>query len=153
MIKTAEASGKDVSAAAAAARKALGIGEDEGSTEVLVMPKKGFLGFGAVEARVRVSVEVPDEEERKAERPASRSAERAPKAPRQPRPAAKPAEAPAGEAREKAVYESGSREAQVQEFLSGLLERMDIEADIAITAREGGGLDVELSGKDRKSVV
>ena len=56
MIKTAEASGKDVSAAAAAARKALGIGEDEGSTEVLVMPKKGFLGFGAVEARVRVSV-------------------------------------------------------------------------------------------------
>ena len=66
MIKTAEASGKDVSAAAAAARKALGIGEDEGSTEVLVMPKKGFLGFGAVEARVRVSVEVPDEEERKA---------------------------------------------------------------------------------------
>ena len=153
MIKTAEASGKDVSAAAAAARKALGIGEDEGSTEVLVMPKKGFLGFGAVEARVRVSVEVPDEEEKKAEKPARRSAERAPKAPRQPRPAAKPAEAPAGEAREKAVYESGSREAQVQEFLSGLLERMDIEADIAITAREGGGLDVELSGKDMCAVI
>ena len=154
MIKTAEASGKDVSAAAAAARKALGIGEDEGSTEVLVMPRKGFLGFGAVEARVRVSVEVPDEEEeKKAERPARRSAERAPRAPRQPRPAAKPAEAPAGEAREKAVYESGSREAQVQEFLSGLLERMDIEADIAITAREGGGLDVELSGKDMGAVI
>ena len=41
----------------------------------------------------------------------------------------------------------------MQEFLSGLLERMDIEADIAITAREGGGLDVELSGKDMGAVI
>ena len=164
MIRTAEASGKDVYAAAAAARKALGIGEDEGSTEVLVMPKRGFLGFGAVDAKVRVTVEEPDiEPEKKPERKkneqprqpkqpkAEAKAEPQPKA--EPKPQVKAEEKAPAAPKEKAVYENGSREEQVQSFLSGLLEHMDIEADIAITPREGGGLDVELSGKDMGAVI
>ena len=62
MLKFAEATGKTVDAAAAAARRELGISEDEGSMEILDLPKAGFLGLGARPARVKVSVELPDEE-------------------------------------------------------------------------------------------
>lgn len=42
---------------------------------------------------------------------------------------------------------------QVERYLNGLLELMGIKADILITEREGGGLNVELSGSGMGAVI
>ena len=78
----------------------------------------------------------PDEEpETVAEAPAA-----APTA--QEQPAAAPA-APAAAADEPESY------ARIRAFVSGLLEHMGIQAEIEITARENGGVNVNLSGSNR----
>jgi len=144
MIKTAEATGKTYEAAIAAARAELGIGEDEGSVELLAQPKRGFLGiFGAAPAKVRVTVELPDPKPQKSGRDHGRkkSGSKAPKAnaPKNTQP--------------KPAYDAGSREEQVDSFLRGLLERMGVEAEILISKREGGGLNVELAGSNMGAVI
>ena len=142
MIKTAEATGKNYEEAIAAARAELGIGEDEGNVELLAQPKRGFLGiFGATPAKVRVSVELPDPKPQKSGRDYGRK-KAAPKAAKTP--AVKPA---------KPEYDTGSREEQVDSFLRGLLERMGVEAEILISKREGGGLNVELAGANMGAVI
>ena len=141
MIKTAEASAKTVEAAAAAARGQLGITEDEGTVEVLRLPKSGFLGIGAKDAVVRVSWELPEEKPAKQE--GKKESRKAPKD------GGKKAYQPAP----RQTYEAGSREEKVDSFLRGLLERMDVQADIIITPREGGGLDVELAGPSMGAVI
>ena len=142
MIKSYEATGKTVEAAKAAALKALGLSEDDVSMEVLVLPKSGFLGIGAVPAKVRVSYEAPD--------PKPEAAPAAPKAPKAPRVAEK-SEAP--KAAPKAAAPAGSREERVENFLRGLLEHMDVSCEIAISQREGGGLDVKLDGPNMGAVI
>ena len=144
MIKTAEATGKTYEAAIAAARAELGIGEDEGSVELLAQPKRGFLGvFGSAPARVRVTVELPDPKPQKSGRDHGRK-KAAPKAARTPAPKS---------SQPKPSYDAGSREEQVDSFLRGLLERMGVEADILISKREGGGLNVELCGANMGAVI
>ena len=141
MIKTAEATGKTYEAAIAAARAQLGIGEDEGSVELLAQPKRGFLGiFGGAPAKVRVTLELPDPKPQKSGRDHGRK-KAAPKAaaPRSSQP--------------KPSYDAGSREEQVHSFLQGLLERMGVEAEILISKREGGGLNVELAGANMGAVI
>jgi len=141
MIKTAEATGKTYEEAIAAARAELGIGEDEGSVELLAQPKRGFLGiFGAAPAKVRVTVERPDPKPQKSGRDHGRK-KSAPKnaAPKSTQP--------------KPSYDAGSREEQVYSFLRGLLERMGVEAEILISKREGGGLNVELAGSNMGAVI
>ena len=54
MIKEQIETGKTVEQAIQAACEKLGLSSDEVQYEVLEMPKKGFLGFGASMARVRV---------------------------------------------------------------------------------------------------
>ena len=174
MIRIAEAEGKDIFAAAAVARKELGITEDEGSMEVLVTPRSGFLGIGSRPARVRVTFETEDKppvsEKKQTERksapekkntPAEKKSPPEKKAPAEKKPA--PAEkksAPAAEEKKPPVekkaaapVEPGTRKAQVEEFLKGLLQHMDIEAEVIITDREGGGLDVELAGPNMGAVI
>ena len=179
MIKTAEAEGKDIFAAAAAARKELGISEDEGSMEVLVTPRSGFLGIGSRQARVRVTFDTEDKptvsEKKPTEKkpafekkppvekkpfPEKKNAPAEKKAPVEKKaPAEKKSAAPAEEKKppvEKkaaAPVEPGTRKAQVEEFLKGLLQHMDIEADVIITDREGGGLNVELAGPNMGAVI
>ena len=144
MIKTAEATGKNYEEAIAAARAELGIGEDEGNVELLAQPKRGFLGiFGATPAKVRVIVELPDPKPQKSGRDHGRK-KAAPKAAKTP--AVKTAQP-------KPEYDSGSREQQVDSFLRGLLERMGVEAEILISKREGGGLNVELAGANMGAVI
>ena len=146
MLKFAEATGKTVDAAAAAARRELGISEDEGSMEILDLPKAGFLGLGARPARVKVSVELPDEEPKPcgSEQPAPRRESRKPR---------KGQSAPKYEHVPAVEYPEGSREQKVDAFLRGLMERMDIEADVIITKREGGGINVELAGPNMGAVI
>lgn len=96
MIKSVAATGKTTEEAFRKALLELAVSEDEASMEVLTLPKSGFLGLGAVPARVRVSCQVPDlpshEETAKA---VSRPAEKKAKADSSPG----KAKAPAGRSR------------------------------------------------------
>lgn len=136
MLKTLEKSGKTEEAAIAAALEELGLDRDDVSVEIVERAKSGFLGIGASPAVVRVQYEAPDEEsETAAEAPAAT----------QEQPAAAPA-APAA-ADEPESY------ARIRAFVSGLLEHMGIQAEIEITARENGGVNVNLSGGNMGAVI
>jgi len=136
MLKTLEKSGKTEEAAIAAALEELGLDRDGVSVEIVERAKSGFLGIGASPAVVRVQYEAPDEEsETAAEAPAAT----------QEQPAAAPA-APAA-ADEPESY------ARIRAFVSGLLEHMGIQAEIEITARENGGVNVNLSGSNMGAVI
>ena len=136
MLKTLEKSGKTEEAAIAAALEELGLDRDDVSVEIVERAKSGFLGIGASPAVIRVQYEAPDEEpETVAEAPTA-----------QEQPAAAPA-APAAAADEPESY------ARIRAFVSGLLEHMGIQAEIEITARENGGVNVNLSGSNMGAVI
>jgi spoIIIJ-associated protein len=68
MIKEIIATGKTVQEAYATARQLLGVSEHddiEVKFEVLYYGKKGFMGFGAKDAQVKASIEIPEKEERR----------------------------------------------------------------------------------------
>ena len=69
MINYLETTGRTEDDAIASALRELGMERDDVSVEILERAKSGFLGIGAVPARVRVSWETPDApaEEPKAE--------------------------------------------------------------------------------------
>ena len=67
MLKAIETTGKNEEEAIAAALRELGKGRDEVSVEILERSKSGFLGIGAVPARVRVSYEYLESNADKAE--------------------------------------------------------------------------------------
>ena len=141
MLKALEKSGKTEEAAIAAALEELGLDRDDVSVEIVERAKSGFLGIGASPAVVRVQYEAPDEEpETVAEAPAVAPAEA------QAQPAAAPA-APAAAADEPESY------ARIRAFVSGLLEHMGIQAEIEITARENGVVNVNLSGSNMGAVI
>lgn len=141
MLKTLEKSGKTEEAAIAAALEELGLDRDDVSVEIVERAKSGFLGIGASPAVVRVQYEAPDEE---LETAAEAAAESPAAAPAEAQPAAAPA-APAAD--EPESY------ARIRAFVSGLLEHMGIQAEIEITARENGGVNVNLSGSNMGAVI
>ena len=106
MIKEIIATGKTVQEAYATARQLLGAGElDDVKFEVLYYGKKGFMGFGAKDAQVKASIEIPDKEEkkrrpeRKKDRPERHSEPKENNEPKQAKPAKETAEdAPIAEA-------------------------------------------------------
>lgn len=73
MEKSIIATGKTLDLAIEAALKELGMDRDSVSVEILENAKAGFLGIGAVPAKVKVSYEVPDAEPAPALSSASRS--------------------------------------------------------------------------------
>ena len=98
MEKSIITTGKTIDAAVEAALAQLGLTRDDITYQVLAMPKSGFLGIGAVPAKVEVTYEVPDpapEAPKVALSSASRSKPKkvAPKA-AEPKPEAPKAEAP-----------------------------------------------------------
>ena len=141
MLKTLEKSGKTEEAAIAAALEELGLDRDDVSVEIVERAKSGFLGIGASPAVVRVQYEAPDEER---ETVAEVAAESPAAAPAEAQPAAAPA-APAAD--EPESY------ARIRAFVSGLLEHMGIQAEIEITARDNGGVNVNLSGSNMGAVI
>ena len=149
MIKYLEKTGRTMEEAIAAALAELGKSEEEISVEVLERAKSGFLGIGAQPALIRVSYEVPDEPaEEKKEAPAPKKAEKkeapAPKKAEKKPEAKKPAPAPVDETGEFAA---------VRAFISGLMERMGVEADIEISRRDNGGINVNLSGSGMGAII
>ena len=143
MLKTLEKSGKTEEAAIAAALEELGLDRDDVSVEIVERAKSGFLGIGASPAVVRVQYEAPDEE---LETVAEAAAESPAAAPAEAQPAAAPA-APAAAVDEPEGY------ARIRAFVSGLLEHMGIQAEIEITARDNGGVNVNLSGSNMGAVI
>ena len=151
MINILEKSARTVDAAIEEALKELGMSRDDVSVEILDMGKTGFLGFGASPARVRVSYETPDPAPEKPEKPAP-----APKVEKKPAPAKaeKPAKtekpkaekpAPKAEAEAKpapAVIDESADYAAIRSFLSGLLDRMGVNAEMEISPRDNGGINV-----------
>ncbi len=145
MIKYLEKTGKTEEEAIAAALDELGMERDDVSVEIIERSKSGFLGIGAVQARVCVSWESdePEEEPAAAAAPAAEKAE-APAAELRPVKAETAAAAPADEPAEYA---------EVRSFLAGLLERMGVEAVITLSEREGGGILADLSGPGMGAVI
>ena len=159
MVKSEEFRGKTVDEAVANALAKLGLEREDVSVEILERGKNGFLGFGASDAVVSVSFEAPDEA------PVSDPVP-APKAEPKPTPAKK--EAPVKKdppvKMEAAVKEEetvevkqfrpeGTQAEQTEAFLAGLLAHMGVKADIDISPRKGGGLDVNLSGSGIGAVI
>ena len=147
MIKVLEKSGRTMEEALQAALAELGLDQDDLSYthELVQSPKSGFLGIGAVPAIVRVSYEVPDEPAPAAKKEPVEPAP-APKA--APVPAAKEAPAPAP-----APVDENADYAAIRAFLSGLLERMNVKAEIEISPRENGGVNVNLSGGGMGAII
>ena len=135
MSKTLEKSARTEDEAIAAALAELGMDRDDVSVEIVERAKSGFLGIGASPAVIRVSYEAEDE-------PAAPAA--APKA-----------EAPAASAKAKsaAVVDENEDYAEIRRFLTGLLERMGVTADIEISPRENGGVNVNLSGSGMGAII
>ena len=144
MIKTLEKSARTEDEAIAAALKELGLDRDDVSVEILERAKSGFLGIGASPAVIRVSYEAPDEPKAEPVPVSKPKAEPKPKAEAKPKAEVKPA-AP--------VVDENEDYAAVRAFLEGLLERMNVKADIAIGPRDNGGIRVELSGSGMGSII
>ena len=163
MIKYLEKSGRTMEDAIAAALAELGRSEEEISVEVLERAKSGFLGIGAQPALIRVSYEVPDEPAaEKKEAPAPKKAEKKPEAKKaeEKKPEAKKTEAkkteekkPAPKKEAPAPVDEDAEFAAVRAFISGLMERMGVEAEIEISRRDNGGINVNLSGSGMGAII
>ena len=143
MIRSIETTGKTKELAIRAALEQLKLTEDDITYEILELGRSGFLGIGAVPARVRVSYDDGQSEPK----PVKTQPVKAP--------AKKPETAQKSEPRkaEQRQYAAGSQEKEVESFLRGLLERMGVECTIDISEREGGGLEVKLDGPDMGAVI
>ena len=159
MINTLEKSARTVDAAIEDAPTELGMNRDDVSVEILDMGKTGFLGFGVSPARVRVSYETPDPAPEKPANPAP-----APKAEKKPAPEkaekkpAPKAEKPAPKAEPEvkaapAVTDENADYAAIRSFLSGLLDRMGVNAEMEISPRDNGGINVNLTGPAMGAII
>jgi len=152
MINYLEKTGKTEEEAIAAALRELQMERDDVSVEIVERAKSGFLGIGAQPAKIRVRWETED--------PVSALATAAVHAAEEMKtPAAKPVEKPEAPAEEEktsapvAPVDEAADYAAVRSFLSGLLEHMGIEAEINMSEREGGGINVDLAGPGMGAVI
>ena len=139
MLQHIESTGKNEEEAIQAALRKLGLDRDEVSVEVLERAKSGFLGIGSSPAKVKVTYEVPDQ-------PAPAPYQPEPAAPEQKaqeRKARKAEEAPAAP---EGAAPAGDWTGAIQDFLTGLLEHMEVEAVPRISLGEEGSYKVELVG-------
>lgn len=156
MLMSKDFSGKTTEDAIAKAMAELGLERDDISVEIVERGRAGFLGIGAMDAVVRVSYEGKEEPAAPApaKKPAAPKAEKKPEAPKAEKKAEKKPEAPKAAAGEKTKKRpAGDQAAETEAFLSGLLERMGVEAQIEIAPRAGGGLDVNLAGEGIGAVI
>lgn len=161
MIKYIETTGKTEDAAIAAALEQLGLSRDDVSVEILARPKSGFLGIGKVDAKVRVSYEAADEpapavEEKEAPAPVKAEAEtekkqKAPKA--APVKAEQPPVQPEQDKPEQPAAPAQDRSGDIEQFLTGLMEHLEVEAKPEITVKEEGIYQVVLTGEDLGALI
>ena len=171
MTKYIDVSGKTEDEAIASGLAQLNLTRDDVSVEILERAKSGFLGIGSCPAKVRLTYEVPDvapveppkqpkaEQSAKAEAPKPRP-ERPAKPKQQPKQNRQPkAEQPIRPVQAeppkqpKSAAAEGSQRERVETYLHGLLDLMGVEAELKITERENGGLNVELCGDSMGAVI
>ena len=143
MIRSIETTGKTKELAIRAALEQLKLTEDDITYEILELGRSGFLGIGAVPARVRVSYDDGQSEPTPVKTQPVKAPAKKPET-------AKKSEPKKAEPRQ---YAAGSQEKEVESFLRGLLERMGVECSIDISEREGGGLEVKLDGPNMGAVI
>ena len=148
MLKSIEVSGRTEDEALAQALRQLDMERDEVSVTVLERAKSGFLGIGAQPAVLRIEFEVPDEPEPvkpepvKPETSKKHAKQKQASAPAEKKPAAP-----------KTVAAEQGDHPEIRAFLSGLLERMGIEAQIEIKKSDAKGITVNLSGPNMGAVI
>ncbi|MBR1846083.1 MAG: Jag N-terminal domain-containing protein [Oscillospiraceae bacterium] len=178
MTKYIETTGKTEELAVAAALEQLGLDRDDVSVEVLALAKTGFLGIGSSPAKVRVSYEAPDEavsvpvpapapapaeepkeapapavkQERKPE-PVKKEKKPVPAKKAEPKPAAAEKAAPAEEKPAEAEKPAADRTADIEKFLIGLMEHLEVEAKPVITVDAEGTYEVVLEGEDLGALI
>lgn len=142
MLKWIEATGRSEEAAVQNALEQLGLDRDSVSVEVLERAKSGFLGIGSSPAKVKVTYEVPDEVPPPT--PAT-SATPTPTAPveQEPTPSTP---VPAEKTPLVSPAKGEELEDRVKNFLTGLLEQMEVQANIIIAPKEENGIFVTLKG-------
>ena len=141
MIKSYEKTGKTEEEAIIAALAELGLERDDVSVEILERAKSGFLGIGALRALVRIQYEVPDEAPKQPEvQKAVKSAEKA-------------GETAAAEKGAGVCACTGDIQENARAFITGLLERMGVKAEITIGERENGDILVNISGDGMGAVI
>jgi spoIIIJ-associated protein len=166
MLKTLEKSGRTEDEAIQAALMELGLDRDDVSVEILERAKSGFLGIGSSPAVVRISYEAPEEEPTPAEEPTpkapkaaegnERAADAAPPAEKKTFTAAKEKNAPAkAKVQEMKVENQATapEAGRTAEFLTGLLEKMNVYATLVLTDREDGGINVNIQGPGLGSII
>ncbi|QNL44181.1 Jag N-terminal domain-containing protein [Oscillibacter hominis] len=160
-----EVTGKNEDEAIAKALAQLKLDRDDVSVEILERSKPGFLGIGAVAAKVRVSYEGPEQsdwkEELKAEPVKETPVKAAPKVTPVPKSVPKAVEKPAVEkaapiAPKTEQFQVESEELgepcddekaqQIKAFLNGLLEQMESPAEVKVYQPEKGRYKVFLEG-------
>ena len=161
MRKWIETTGRSEEDAIAAALFQLGLDRDDVSVEVIERAKSGFLGFGGNPAKVRVSYEVPGEDEELS----SPAPEKAPEpAPREDANRLQPGDevligreetnAPKGmdgQPLELAPADD-PKAARIREFLAGLMEHLQVEAVPDIYVSENG-YKVILQGRGLGAII
>lgn len=173
MKKVIQASGKTRALAVAEAVRQLGCSEDDVSVFVLQNESKGFLGIGAKPCIVRVTWETEEadtvapvvhqapmekKKEVSQERPAPVKAERPVQTekvqPQPVQPAPKPVEQEKVQQAEMpaACVEAGEKENEARKFLADVLEKMNVQAEIAITSQKDE-MRIEFSGPDMGIII
>ena len=163
MRKWIETTGRSEEDAIAAALFQLGLDRDDVSVEVIERAKSGFLGFGGNPAKVRVSYEVPGEDEEPAA-PAPQAEKKAEPAPKEDSNRLQPGDevligreetnAPKGmdgQPLEPAPADD-PKAARIREFLAGLMEHLQVEAVPDIYVSENG-YKVILQGRGLGAII
>ena len=168
-----DVTGKTEEEAISRALEQLKLDRDDVSVQILERAKSGFLGIGSTPAKVRVTYGAEEEEPAAPVRPAvvEKPVEKTEKETRPAaKPAPRPAEKPAAQQKKPAPAEPGRGEdAQeaapaaeeirdekseaIRTFLSGLMEKMEVEAKIQVFQPEKGRYQVILSGPAMGQII
>lgn len=163
-----DVTGKTEDEAISRALEQLGLDRDDVSVEILERAKAGFLGLGSCPAKVRVSYG-PEEESASQQPRAEKVREERVEKPRAPRPEKKNVEKPAEKPqhREEPKQEpvqsvkteelgeevNDDRAQEIKKFLSGLLQQLEVQAEIKVYLPEKGRYKVFLEGQGLGAII
>lgn len=149
-----DVTGKTEDEAISRALEQLKLDRDDVSVEILERAKAGFLGLGSCPAKVRVSYGEDDEPAPEQPKVVEKIREEKPQ--RQEAPVKKEvpqtAEAPAAPA-DLGEEVNDDRAQEIRKFLSGLLQQMEVQAEVKVYLPEKGRYKVILEGQGLGAII